>query len=110
MQAFFIISTAVGWSDIMYQAASIRGLDLAHSSSIESPSSAIFFVFTLILGNFFLMNLFVGVIISTYNREKELSGKDYMLSDNQKKAIDTSLTFLNTQPKHRMKVPKTGWR
>jgi hypothetical protein len=56
------------------------------------------------------MNLFVGVIISTYNREKELAGKDYMMSDNQKKTIDSSLTFLNMQPKYRMKVPNDGWR
>jgi voltage-dependent calcium channel T type alpha-1G len=31
MQTFFILSTAVGWSDIMYQAATIKGLDLVHS-------------------------------------------------------------------------------
>jgi len=25
----------------------------------------------IVIGNFFLLNLFVGVVISTYNREKE---------------------------------------
>jgi hypothetical protein len=38
-----------------------------------------------VIGNFFLLNLFVGVIITTYNREKELVGKDFMLTDMQKK-------------------------
>lgn len=30
------------------------------------------------------MNLFVGVIINKYNRQKELAGKDFMLTDEQK--------------------------
>jgi voltage-dependent calcium channel L type alpha-1D len=41
----------------------------------------IFFILIVTFGNFFLINLFIGVIISKYNREKELAGKDYMLTD-----------------------------
>lgn len=35
------------------------------------------------------MNLFVGVIISAYNREQERLGKNFMLSKEQKQWIDT---------------------
>lgn len=108
MQAMFIICTSVGWSNIMYEAASARGIDYVHASQIESPFAALFFVVTLLIGNFFLMNLFVGVIISTYNREKELAEKDQ--GSNDKKNIDGSIAFLNTQPKFRMKLPIEGWR
>jgi hypothetical protein len=59
----------------MYKASKIRGLDLTPSKSgITSPGAALFFVLVIIIGNFFLMNLFIGVIITAYNREKEISG------------------------------------
>lgn len=43
-------------------------------SKIEAPLTSIYFVVIVIFGNFFIMNLFIGVIISQYNREKELLG------------------------------------
>jgi voltage-dependent calcium channel T type alpha-1G len=105
MRTFFIVSTSVQWSDIMYRVCGIRGYDLTISDNIEMPIAALFFVVVVVIGNFFLMNLFVGVIISTYNREKELAGKDYMKSDDQKSTENTHLMFLNTKPQHKMKIP-----
>ena len=35
----------------------------------------------MIVGNFFLLNLFVGVVISTYNREKEVLGRNFLLTE-----------------------------
>lgn len=104
MRTFFVVATSVSWSDIMYRACGIRGFDMTLSDKIELPIAAIFFVTVVIIGNFFLMNLFVGVIISTYNREKELAGKDYMKSKDQKKE-NNHLMFLNTKPQHKMKIP-----
>lgn len=37
-----------------------------------------------ILGNFLVLNLFVGVVVSTFNREKEILGKNFLLTDKQK--------------------------
>ena len=85
MQTLFIMSNTVMWSDIMYQGASSRGVDLIISDEIQSSSACFYFVIVIIIGNFFLMNLFVGVIISTYNREKEMLGRDFMLTSEQKK-------------------------
>ena len=56
MQTFFITSTGVQWSDIMYQAAQSRGVDLVPANYILSPLAAIFFVIGVVIGNFFLMN------------------------------------------------------
>jgi hypothetical protein len=52
-----------------------------HSNLLASIPTAFYFVFIVVFGNFFIMNLFIGVIISKYNREKELLGKDIVLSD-----------------------------
>ena len=45
---------------------------------------AIFFMVFIVLGNFLILNLFVGVVISTFNREKEILGKGNLLSQMQK--------------------------
>jgi hypothetical protein len=66
----------------------MNGADYApDDTSVKSVFPAFFFVLTVIVGNFFLMNLFVGVIITKYNRQKELAGKDFMLTDEQKQWV-----------------------
>jgi hypothetical protein len=41
----------------------------------------LFFIAIVIIGNFFISNLFIGVIIAKFNREQELFGKNFMLTD-----------------------------
>jgi len=52
---------------------------------LNNPYVFIYFVFFIVVGNFFLLNLFVGVIITTYNREKENIGKHFLLTEKQRK-------------------------
>lgn len=44
--------------------------------------------------NYFITNLFVGVVISTYNREKEKSGTHFLLSNKEKKWLETKLLVI----------------
>jgi hypothetical protein len=82
MATMFIISNTVQWSEIMYFASRTNEIDVApFHNKLSSNISSLFFVITVVLGNFFLMNLFIGVIITKYNRQKELAGKDFMLTD-----------------------------
>jgi hypothetical protein len=75
----------------------MNGADYApDKSSVKSFFPAIFFVLTIIVGNFFLMNLFIGVIITKYNRQKELAGKDFMLTDEQKQWVQDRMMILHT--------------
>ena len=41
-----------------------------------------------------MLNLFVGVVISTYNREKERLGKDILLTDEQREWLETKLLLI----------------
>jgi len=66
----------------MYRALKAVSQDEIPSKEIQNPFAAIFFVSAVVIGNFFMMNLFIGVIITKYNREKELAGKDFMLTEN----------------------------
>lgn len=43
----------------------------------------LFFVMFMIVGSMFILNLFVGVVISTFNNEKERLGKNYLLTETQ---------------------------
>lgn len=51
----------------MYSVVSSKGIDLAYNplhNTVEDPYAAVFFIMIVIVGNFFLMNLFIGVIIT----------------------------------------------
>jgi|LauGreDrversion4_2_1035121.scaffolds.fasta_scaffold57800_2 hypothetical protein len=65
MSSLFIVSNAVQWQEIMYKATSIRFNDSAHSlNTLDNPIAAFYFLVVMIAGNFFLQNLFIGVIIT----------------------------------------------
>jgi hypothetical protein len=94
----FVLSNSVDWSQIMFHASKTQGKDLipTFGQDISSPLVSLFFVAIVILGNFFVMNLFIGVLISKYNREKELQGKDFMLTESQKKWVKNRMNILQS--------------
>jgi hypothetical protein len=83
---------------------------MVESETLTYSMAVIYFVIVVIIGNFFLINLFVGVIITTYNREKELVGKDFMLTDLQKKWIKNRKVIVAAEPRFFMKLPMEDWR
>jgi hypothetical protein len=56
------------------------------------------------------MNLFIGAIISSYNREREIIGKDFLISDKQNQWLRSQLMTLSAEPKFRMRIPHNEWR
>jgi voltage-dependent calcium channel L type alpha-1D len=62
-------STNEGWNQIFYAAVDSMGADM---QPIRDNNMGIFFVFALfmIIGCFFMMNLFIGVVIENFNRLK----------------------------------------
>lgn len=63
------MKTAIDFKEIDY--TSERNSRLAYG---------LFFVAFMMVGSFFIINLFVGIIISNFNRERERIGKDFLLS------------------------------
>jgi hypothetical protein len=47
----------------------------------NNMSWALFFIAFIVLGNFLILNLFAGVVVSTFNKEKEILGKNYLLTE-----------------------------
>jgi len=77
------MSTLSDWLNVMYDGMSITGIESDFILKYK-PYTSIFFVVFVIVGAFFTINLFVGVVISTYNREKEKIDKDFLLKERQK--------------------------
>jgi len=63
----------------MHYAMASRGVNFV-PRQYSSPYFSIFFIVFTIVGSFFISNLFVGVVVSTYNREKEKLGSHFLLT------------------------------
>lgn len=63
-----------------------RGFDLQPQANYNVYWCFYFMLFV-VLGNFLVINLFAGVVVSTFNKEKNILDKNYILSDNQRKWI-----------------------
>ena len=96
-RTLFEMSTTDGWVDIMNNGVDSNGID-KQPIPRRSPIVAIYFIMFIVVGSFFILNLFVGVVISTFNLEKENLGKNYLLTATQKEWIDTRLDIVKIKP------------
>ena len=72
----------------------------------NQPFFSLFFILYIIVGAFFTTNLFVGVVISAYNREVQRLGKNFMLTEKQRRWVETKLVVVNMKPVVWMSAPK----
>lgn len=74
------MSTTQGWADVMYRSISSSDIDYVAVRN-NNRYWILFFIAFIIVGSFFMLNLFVGVVISTFNCEKEKIGGNNLLTD-----------------------------
>lgn len=55
---------------------------------------SLYFGIFFVVMNYFITNLFVGVVISSFNREKEKSGRNFLLTNKEKKWLETKLLVI----------------
>merc|ERR1712166_1395653 len=65
MSLFYVVSLD-GWVGLMYEAVDAVGVDLQPKAD-ANEAMCMFFILFLICGNFFVLNLFVGVIVDSFN-------------------------------------------
>ena len=82
MLSLFEMATLEGWLEIMYHGADTTEVDLQPIRD-NNPYYCLFFAFFIIVGSFFVMNLFVGVTIDKFNEMKEKQEKSVFLTDEQ---------------------------
>ena len=76
----YTMSRTVGWAEFMYRAVRSNGAGKQPGDKFDGLA-AIYYTFYIIFGAFFITNLFIGVVISTYNREKDRLGNNFLLSE-----------------------------
>ncbi len=73
MRTLFEMSTTEGWTAVMYDGVDSRSPELAPERD-HNPAIAFFFIVFMILANFFILNLFVGIILDNFAQIAEESG------------------------------------
>lgn len=100
-------ATFKGWIDIMNSATDSRLRD-------EQPSREaniymyFYFVFFVIFGSFFTLNLFIGVIIDNFNEQKKKTGGslEIFMTEDQKKYYNAMKKMRSKKPVRAMTRPK----
>jgi hypothetical protein len=60
----------------------------------------------LIVGFFFFLNLFIGVVVTTFNNEHDKIGGNDLLTEKQREWIELKLLILRSAPMRRIKPPE----
>ncbi len=102
----FEISTTEGWVDVMLAAVDQRGIDMQPVRD-NNRYWALFFVVFLVLGAFFIMELFVGVIIENFARIRDVKGHGLMTQAQREWAMTQSF-IMKIKPERRLHRPE-GW-
>ena len=76
------MATLEGWLEIVYHGADTTEVDLQPIRD-NNPYYCLFFAFFIIVGSFFVMNLFVGVTIDKFNEMKDKQEKSVFMTDEQ---------------------------
>jgi hypothetical protein len=67
MMTLFVVSSLEGWPDIMFFALDYTGRDKGPTYN-HSPEFMVYFVLFILIGSFFFLNFFIGVLFLEYNK------------------------------------------
>uniref|UniRef100_A0A8C4YCT9 Voltage-dependent L-type calcium channel subunit alpha n=1 Tax=Gopherus evgoodei TaxID=1825980 RepID=A0A8C4YCT9_9SAUR len=90
MMSLFTVSTFEGWPQLLYKAIDTHTEDMGpiYNYRVEI---AIFFIIYIILIAFFMMNIFVGFVIVTFQEQGESEYKNCELDKNQRQCVQYAL-------------------
>uniref|UniRef100_A0A8D0L7R1 Voltage-dependent L-type calcium channel subunit alpha n=1 Tax=Sphenodon punctatus TaxID=8508 RepID=A0A8D0L7R1_SPHPU len=90
MMSLFTVSTFEGWPQLLYKAIDTHTEDMGPIYNYRVEIS-IFFIIYLILIAFFMMNIFVGFVIVTFQEQGESEYKNCELDKNQRQCVQYAL-------------------
>ncbi|XP_061592568.1 voltage-dependent L-type calcium channel subunit alpha-1D isoform X3 [Cololabis saira] len=90
MMALFTVSTFEGWPTLLYKAidSNRENMGPVYNYRIEI---SIFFIIYIIIIAFFMMNIFVGFVIVTFQEQGEKEYKNCELDKNQRQCVEYAL-------------------
>ena len=115
------LSTTEGWVDYMYATVDSEGVDMQPRRYLQDANGnpdyddksstaliILFYVMFIVVGSFFVINLFVGVVIDNFNSLKAAkSGGSVFMTDEQREWSNTK-KFVMKMPIKRKNLPPTS--
>ncbi|XP_042587793.1 sodium channel protein type 2 subunit alpha-like isoform X2 [Cyprinus carpio] len=104
--ALLQVATFKGWMPIMYAAVDSRNVKDQPEYEVNLYMY-LYFVIFIILGAFFTLNLFIGVIIDNFNQQKKkFGGQDIFMTEEQKKYYNAMKKLGSKKPQKPIPRPK----
>lgn len=97
MLTLFVFQTKEGWIGIMWDSVDAVGVDM---SPVEgyNPGYIILYMILVIILCLLLVNMFVGIVIETYNKEKDGLTFNQLLTNEQRSWIELQLMTYKIKP------------
>ena len=114
MLVLFETATLEMWLDVMYHSADAVEEGF-HPRQNYNPGACVFFVIFIIIGAFFVMNLFVGVTIDKFNEMKEQAAAEHgegtlFVTDEQRRWQQVEKMLMQVKPVKHHDRPTRRWR
>lgn len=101
----FELSTMENWPGIMYPAMDIVPEKWRHPEENFSKFNALYFISFIIVGAFFITNLFVGIIVHKFNKARQMDKGSVFLSDDQQQWLGDLRVAMSAKPHKQAAVP-----
>ena len=98
LQTVFGMISTEGWLNVMWSAVDSTNI---HQVPLRNNNllAIVFFSIIMVLASLFILNLFVGVVINTFNEEKEKLSRNAQLTSLQNEYCDVLINVYSTKPK-----------
>lgn len=80
MNTLYVVASLEGWPDIMIQALDVTGEKLGPTKE-NTLISMVFFVVFIMVGSFFFLNFFIGVLFLKFNQAQKAEQKGFSSKD-----------------------------
>ena len=106
MMSLFVVSTFEGWPNILHNSMDSSSKEGVSRGFGERPGVSFFYILYIIVIAFFMMNIFVGFVIVTFQEQGELEYKNCELDKNQRQCLEYAL---KAKPNLRY-IPTAPWQ
>ena len=99
------LSTTEGWVDVMYAGTDATDPGMQPLRDNAQFFVIMFFILFEVVGCFFVVNLFVGVVIDNFNKMKDEMGDNFLLTETQKQWVELQRSMMGLRLKPLVKPP-----
>jgi hypothetical protein len=100
----FQMATTEGWTDVMNRIKDSNGIDMMQIQD-NQPLWGIFFMLQIIVTNFLMLNFFAGVVIESFNQERDRTGGQLLLTKCQREWIELQRYIMRLEPLQACRPP-----